>query len=126
VQLTNVDQHTLRGITASPAQQFEDLKINRRNHVIEESHKKLLTNTLFLLYNGYDFFHTSLKEGAFSEFIGLNLGAKIVTREINVVHKTKITKGARKTQGKKIKKSVGASKTFKKVMRTSLSKKFKK
>jgi hypothetical protein len=54
----------------------------------------------FLVYNGYDSFKISLVQ----KHVGLNLATLVLTRELEVRHKVKVSKGARKNQVLKLKK----------------------
>lgn len=83
------------------------LMIYRRNHLVKLSQLQMLTHmTPFYIYNGYDFFkQTSITFGDISAIIPVvkvNLATQILTREIDVTHKIKLTKAARiKQAGKK-------------------------
>lgn len=68
------------------------IKLYRRSQFINSSIIGL--NLKFKIYNGYDFFIKKFDLGHLS----LNLGALVLTRESKVVHKTKLSKEARRNQ----------------------------
>lgn len=113
-------------------QYFDELKIYRRSHLLLNSQLPILKLlSPYLLYNGYDFIKRSTPSNVLIEETGvfLNLATTVATREMQVTHKVKLSKAARKntTKLKKrtsmlTKSSVG-SLVKKKV---SLSKKIKK
>lgn len=81
------------------------------------------------VYNGYDFFKQSLSLNNFVIQNRINLAAATLTREMNAIHKAKLTKAARikkaSTQRKiGTKKNVSKSSLVKR--KTVLNKKFRK
>lgn len=74
------------------------IKLHRRSQFISSSLVAL--DLKFKIYNGYDFFIKKLDLGQLS----LNLGSLVLTRESKVVHKTKLSKEARRNQQLKLSK----------------------
>lgn len=58
------------------------------------------------VYNGYDYFDNFISK----KHIGINLSELVLTRELQVTHKVKISKGARKNQMLKLKKKIPGDK----------------
>lgn len=74
------------------------IKLHRRSQIITS--EILILGLKFKVYNGYDFFIKRVD----STHVSLNLGALVLTRESKVVHKTKLSKEARKNQQSKLNK----------------------
>ncbi len=84
-----------------------DIKAQRRNHIFLKSQQQILqTLSPYYLYTGYDFISQALPKINLEEThtADLNLGARIPTRELEVVHKVKLSKAARKNKAKLVKK----------------------
>lgn len=83
---------------------FDELKIYRRNHLFLASQKNFFKGSSVTIYNGYDFFVKSINSNmllAGGTTNNINVAGLVFTREINVVHKTKLSKAARKLQTKR-------------------------
>lgn len=111
---------------------LEPIKILRRNHMLTASQNIFLKvfSPYYYIYNGYDFLKQQLPFNDFLLHTNLNLGSLISTREMNAIHKIKLTKAARikkaSTQRKiTLKKSSTKSASVLK-RKSVLSKKFKK
>lgn len=112
---------------------FDDLKIYRRNHLLLDSQIAIIKKfSFYQLYNGYDFIkkiitiNSTLSD---ENQISFNLATTVSTREMNVTHKVKLSKAARKNNAKLKKRASVLSKSAIKTSilkkKTSLSKKIK-
>jgi hypothetical protein len=112
---------------------LEELKIYRRNHSLLDSQTSILRKLpSYLLYNGYDFIKCKLPNVILAEDTSVvaNLALSVSTRELQVSHKVKLSKAARKTNSKLKKRSSLMTKSSTKTTlvkkKPSLSKKIKK
>ena len=115
----------------NPASQLDELKIYRRSHQLLHSQLPvMIALSPYSLYNGYDFIRRSIPTNILlgEVPISLNLGGGVSTREMEVTHKIKLSKAARKTNAKLKKRTtltkVNNTKVGKK--KPTLSKKIKK
>lgn len=102
------------------------MRLYRRNHQLAvKQFLELNTVGTYEIYNGYDFFKQPRFNNISSESnLKTNVAQLVCTREMNVVHKAKVSKDAKKV----IKRGYKKSKTMGKAQnrKQPLTKKFKK
>lgn len=107
-----------------------DLKIYARNHFMLPSQQKALTSLLpFYLYNGYDFFKQLSIIGVPPCNRFLNIGSRVLTREVDVKHKAKVIKikgRALAVKKRLVKNTILKKKKQSPIQKTSLAKHYNK
>lgn len=105
--------------------QEEPVVLLRRHVLPTLSFSQIALNIPVSIYNGYDYF--TLKQSMTDLYnFEVPISQIVSTREARVVHKAKLTKAAKKNQLKRtVKKATGGKKSVN-LLRTKISKKFKK
>ena len=99
-----------RNLLPQPAP--EPFHLSRRSHVITKTQTNFLkSNSInsFYLYTGYDHLLVKIPSTLPDYFRHYNIGQFVSTREIDVSHKVKLSKAARKNKAKLVKKKTSTT-----------------